>query len=305
MQKLSKVKNKMKMGIIYGEISTTHQLLIERAEEMFDSVLAAPIEGVKFVHGEEGSSVYYKGTDFTEFDAVYIRTGDNDIPFSEHLSEVLNNAGVVTQADDDTYAYSANKFYSMKVLADNNVKAPDSVYTLSPDTAVSAAEKLGYPVIMKTIGGAGGEGVMRASSESELKPVMDTMKAFEQDICLQEYEEHSGTDNRVIVIGDYITAYSRSSADEDEWRSNISGGGERLETELTEEIIETAMTASRAVGFDICGCDIIETEDGPRILEVNGSFGINEKINEIVGDDIILRIVERMHQKALENIEDE
>ncbi|MFB6143788.1 MAG: RimK family alpha-L-glutamate ligase [Candidatus Nanohaloarchaea archaeon] len=293
----------MKMGIVYGSISTTHQLIIERAEEMFDSVLAAPIEGVKFVHGEDGNGVYYKGTDLTEFDAVYIRTGDEDKMFSEHLSEVLNDAGVVTQADDDTYAYEANKFYSMKILDDNGVKVPNSVYTLSPDTAVAAAKKLGYPVIMKTIGGAGGEGVMRASSESELKPVMDTMKAFEQDICLQEFQEHSGTDNRVIVIGDYITAYSRSSADEDEWRSNISGGGERLEAELTEEMREAAQTAARAVGFDICGCDMIETEEGPYILEVNGSFGLNEKINEIVGDDIILRLVERMHEKALEKRE--
>lgn len=290
----------MKMGIIYGDISTKHQLIIERAEDVFDSVLAAPIEGVKFVHGEDESSVYYKGTDLTDFDAVYIRTGDADKMFSEHLSEILNNNDVITQADDDTYAYEANKFYSMKILAENGVKVPDSVYTLSPDTAVAAAKELGYPVIMKTIGGAGGEGVMRASSESELKPVMDTMKAFEQDICLQEYQEHSGTDNRVIVIGDYITAYSRSSSDEDEWRSNISGGGERLETEVTEEMEKAAMTAARSVGFDICGCDVIETEENVSILEVNGSFGLGEKINEIIGEDIILRLVERMHKKAME-----
>ena len=290
----------MKMGIIYGEISTKHQLIIERAEDVFDSVLAAPVEGLKFVHGEEGSNVYYKGTDLTEFDAIYIRTGDKDKMFSEHISEIFNESGVVTQADDDTYAYEANKFYSMKVLADNGVNVPDSVYTLSPDTAVSAAEELGYPVIMKTIGGAGGEGVMRASSESELKPVMDTMKAFEQDICLQEYQEHSGTDNRVIVIGDHVTAYSRSSADEDEWRSNISGGGERLETEVTEEMEHAAKTAARAVGFDICGCDVIETEESISILEVNGSFGLGEKVNEIIGEDIVLRLVERMHKKALE-----
>lgn len=292
------------MGIIYGDISTTHQLIIERAQEIFDSVLAAPVDGLKFVHGEDESKVIYKGTDLTEFDAVYIRTGDKDKMFSEHVAEMLNEADVVTQAENDTYAYEANKFYSMKILAENGVNVPNSVYTLSPDAAVEAAENLGYPVIMKTIGGGGGQGVMRATSENELKPVMDTMKVLEQDICLQEYKEHSGTDNRVIVIGDDIYAYRRSSSG-DEWRSNISEGGERLEADLTEEMEEAAFKAARCTGFDICGCDVINSEEGTSVLEVNGAFGLSEEVNELIGEDIILRIVELLHEKAIQKKEED
>lgn len=289
----------MKMGIIYGDISTRHQLLMERAQEIFDSVLAAPVDGLKFVHTKQETKVLYKSTDLTEFDAVYIRTGDKDQYFSEHLSEVLNESGVITQASNDSYAYEANKFYSMKVLADNGVNVPNSVYTLSPDTAINAAEKLGYPVILKTAQGAGGEGVMRVSSENELRPIMDAMKSFEQDIVLQEYMEHEGTDNRIIVIGDYITAYSRSS-EGDEWRSNISGGGERIKAELTEEMKQSSLVAARATGFDMCGCDVILNENKPYILEVNGSYGISEEMNKIIGEDIILRMVERLHEQAME-----
>ncbi len=293
----------MKMAIVYGDISTTHQLIIERAEEIFESVLAAPVDGLKFAHIDGENKVIYKDTDLTEFDAVYIRTGDKDKLFSEHLTEVLNEAGAVTQAENDTYAYESNKFYSMKVLAENGVKVPDSVYTLSPDAAVEAAEKLGYPIIMKTIGGGGGQGVMRATSENELKPVMDTMKAFEQDICLQEYKEHDGTDNRIIVIGDQLVGYQRSSAG-DEWRSNISGGGDRRKAEITEEIEESATRSAKALGFDICGCDIIDIEDGVYVLEVNGAFGLNEGINDVVGEDIILRVVEGMHELAIQHQEE-
>jgi RimK family alpha-L-glutamate ligase len=288
----------MKMAIIYGEISTRHQLLMERAQEIFDSVLAAPVDGLKFAHKEDETKVLYKDTDITEFDAAYIRTGDKDQYYSEHLSEVLNESGVITQASNDSYAYESNKFYSMKVLADNSVNVPNSVYTLSPDTAIKAAEKLGYPVILKTARGAGGEGVMRVSSENELRPIMDAMKSFEQDIVLQEYIEHEGTDNRIIVIGDYVTAYSRSS-DGDEWRSNISGGGDRLKADITEEMRKAALTAARATGFDMCGCDVIEHDDKPFVLEVNGSYGISEEMNEIIGEDIMLRMVERLHDKAM------
>lgn len=289
----------MKLAVVYGEISTKHQLIMERAEDIFDSVLAAPVDGLKFVHGEQ-DQVLYKNTDLTEFDAVYIRIDDRDMMLAEHLAEVLNSNGVLTQAEDDTFAYDSNKFYNMKILAENGVNVPDSVYTLSPEVAVNAAEKLGYPVIMKTIRGAGGEGVMRASSENELKPVMDTMKSFEQEICLQEYKEHQGADTRVAVIGDYVAGYGRSSGGDD-WRSNISAGGERTHSELTEEMKETALTAARSTGFDICGCDIIETEDeGMYVLEVNAAFAVNEAMNEIIGEDVILRLVERMHERAQE-----
>ncbi|PSH00728.1 MAG: hypothetical protein BRC30_02020 [Nanohaloarchaea archaeon SW_7_46_7] len=289
----------MKLGIVYGEISTKHQLIMERAEDIFDSVLAAPIDGVKFIHGEDESKVLYKDADLTEFDAVYIRIADNDMMFAEHLVEVLNDAGVVTQAHNDTYSYESNKFYSMKILAENGVKVPDSVYTLSPGVAVDAAEGLGYPIIMKTVRGAGGEGVMRAGSENELKPVMDTMKSLEQEICLQEFKEHGGEDTRIITIGDYITAYSRSSGGNG-WRSNISGGGERIEADVTEKMRQAAYRSCRAVGFEIGGSDVINTEEGPYVLEVNGSFGISEEMNEIIGEDVVLKMVEQMHKRALE-----
>ncbi|MFB6158382.1 MAG: RimK family alpha-L-glutamate ligase [Candidatus Nanohalobium sp.] len=293
----------MKFAIIYGDVSTTHRLIIEEAEEIFDSVLAAPVEGLKFVHSSEGSKVLYKDTDLTEFDAVYVRTNDQDALFSEHLVEVLNEAGVVTQAEDESFAYSNNKFYSMKILSENNVNVPDSFYTISPETAVDAAERLGYPIIMKTIGGAGGQGVMRAGSENELKPVMDTMKAFEQDICLQEYQEHGGTDTRAIVIGDEIFAYRRSSSG-DEWRSNVAEGGERKEADPTPEMEEAALTAARASGFDICGVDVIQTDEEVYILELNSAFGLYKAINETVGENVILRLVERMHERAMEANQD-
>jgi RimK family alpha-L-glutamate ligase len=288
----------IKLAIVYGEISTKHQLIIDRAEDIFDSVLAVPVEGLKMVHNGE-DSVYYKDTDITQFDAVYIRTDDSDKNFSEHLSEILERQGVVTQASVDTYAYESNKFYSMKILSETGLNVPKSAYTLSPETAVETAENLSYPVIMKTVGGGGGEGVMRAPSKSELKPVMDTMTAFEQDICLQEYIEGADTDNRVIVIGDTVVAYQRTNEDEDEWRSNLGTGGSRKQIEVDEDMKKAAVKAARATGFSMCGCDIVEMNGDSYILEVNGSFGINEKINEIVGEDIVMRMVEELHEKAV------
>ncbi|MFB6182568.1 MAG: RimK family alpha-L-glutamate ligase [Candidatus Nanohaloarchaea archaeon] len=257
------------------------------------------------MHGEE-TKVMYKGNDFTEFDAVYLRHSDEEVMYAEQLTEILNSAGVETHMGNDTFGIMTNKFYSMKILAENKLNIPNSVYTISPDAAVDMAKRLGYPVIMKTIRGGGGQGVMRATSESELKPVMDTMKAFEQEICLQEYLEHQGEDNRVIVIGDKVIGYRRSSSDEEEWRSNIGAGGERQKIEEEQELKEVAKKAAQSIGADICGCDIIEHEGEYYVLELNAAaFGLGEKINEITGEDIPLAMVEWLHEQALSTGESE
>lgn len=288
----------MKLVIVYGEISGTHQLLIDRAEDLFDSVLAAPIEGLKFVHGEE-EGVYYKGTDLTDFDAAYIRVSDRDQLFGEHLVEMFNESGMATHCESDAYAYESNKFYSMKALAEAGVNVPDSYYTVSPEKAVEAAERVGYPVIMKTVNGGAGEGVMKASGEGELKPVMDTMNSLGQDIVIQEFHEDATTDTRVIVVGDTVTGYLRIGGGGEEWRSNIHMDGERGETEIDEETRQTGLKAARSTGFDICGIDVVGDEN--TVLEVNGAFGLFENMEEIAGEDIPLEIVERLHEKALEN----
>ncbi|MFB6292420.1 MAG: RimK family alpha-L-glutamate ligase, partial [Candidatus Nanohaloarchaea archaeon] len=131
-----------------------------------------------------------------------------------------------------------------------------------------------------------------------------TMKSLEQEICLQEYKEHDGSDTRMIVIGDYVTGYGRSSGGED-WRSNISAGGERTAAEITDEKRELALKAARATGFDICGCDMIEIEGEYYILEVNGAFAVNEAMNDIIGEDVVLRLVERMHERAIKKAGEE
>jgi RimK family alpha-L-glutamate ligase len=291
----------MKLAVVYGEVSTEHHLLIDRAEDIFDKVVAAPVEGLKFIHSEDGDKVLYKDVDLTEFDALYFRCGDSDMMFAEHLTEIMNRNGVYTPAEDDTFQYESNKFYNIKALSKYGIPAPNSVYTISPEIAVDEAEKIGYPVIMKTVRGGGGQGVMRAGSEKELKPVMDTMKSLEQEICLQEYKEHNGQDNRIIIIGEDIKGYGRKSKGS-EWRSNISEGGERITGNLTEEMKKTAEKASKAVGFDICGTDVIESQDGDvYVLEINGAFGISEEMNELIGEDVILEMVEEMHQRALKN----
>lgn len=286
----------MKCAVVYGEKSAQHHHFIEAGKEYFDNVLGVPIEGIRTVSTDEGVKLKYRDADLCEFDAVYLRLLGADMMNSEHFAEILQDKGVYTQMDSDSLPIASNKFHMMKVLSEADLPVPKSAYTLSTNQTVRAAEEIGYPSVIKIISGYGGKGVMKASTESDIGPITDTLTLFEQEICLQEYIENPGEDIRVIVVGDETYSYKRVG--EEEFRSNISTGGNREKVEPSEEMIEASIKASRMCGLDIAGIDILESDDeGFFIGEVNASPGV-EGVEDVLGIDMADRIMEFIYQKS-------
>lgn len=286
----------MDIAILYGEASTEHNLLIDAAKNYFDTVTAVPVDGTKILY-DDGLQLLYKNSDLTTFDAAFVRFFDSDMLFGEYIPEILIRNSVYTQLDADSLTLANNKFYSVKVLSEGGLNIPRSAYLLSTEETEKAADEFGYPVVVKLISGYGGKGVMRSSNRSDLSPLIDTITLFEQDICLQQYVENPGEDVRVIVIGDDTYCYKRV-AEEKEWRSNISTGGNRVPYDAPEETREAAIKAARLLGFDICGVDIIEAENGPHIVEVNMSPGISEELQQMIDADIPDLMMRRMHEQV-------
>ncbi len=289
----------MKFAIIYTPFLEQHPYIIEKAEEYFEDVLAVPIEGVRYEYRSDGTpKVMYKNTDLTDFDIVFPRLSGEDLLFSEQMIEILNESDVYVHMDSDSFSISSNKFSTVKELSGGEVKVPRSIYTLSTEAAADAAKNIGYPVTIKLISGYGGKGIMRAKDESELRPIIDTLEVFEQDICLQDFIENPGEDIRILVIGEDTYSYKRVGLEE-EWRSNISRGGNREEFDAPEWMREMAVKASKLTGFDICGVDIISSDEEGFIVEINASPGITEETSEVVGIDIPEEMVTFVKQKAL------
>ncbi len=291
----------MKCAVIYGKKSAQHHHFIEAGKKHFDSVLGVPLEGVRTVYSEEGTKLMYSNTDLTEFDAVYLRFLGNDLMYGEHIPEILRSQGVYTQMQSDSMAIASNKFYMMKVLAEGGLPVPRSTYTLSTKETERAGERIGYPAVIKIISGYGGKGVMKADSESDIGPITDTLTLFEQDICLQEFIENPGEDIRIIVVGDETYAYKRVGGEE-EFRSNISAGGNRVKVDPPEEMREAAINASRLCGLDISGIDIIEDESEEESFylgEINASPGV-EGTEEVLDVDMADRFMEYIKRKTVE-----
>ncbi len=286
----------MKCAIVYGEKSAQHHHFIEAGKEYFDNVLGVPLDGIRTVSTEDGAKLKYRDADLSEFDAVYLRLLGADMMNAEHFAEILKDNGVYTQMDSDSLPIASNKFHMMKILSEADIPVPDSAYTLSTDQTIRAAERIGYPAVIKIISGYGGKGVMKASTESDIGPITDTLALFEQEICLQEYIENPGEDIRIIVIGDETYSYKRVG--DEEFRSNISTGGNREKVEPSEEMIDAAIKASRLCGLDISGIDVLESEDGGFYVgEINASPGV-EGVEEVLGLDMADRIMEFIHDQA-------
>lgn len=286
----------MKCAVIYGTGSDQHQHFIESGKNYFDTVLGVPLERLRTVYNGN-IRLMYKNTDLCDFDAVFIRLFGKDLLFGEHIPEILREHGIYTQMDVDSLAIASNKFYSMKILAEGDVPVPETTYTLSTQETERIAREIGYPVVIKLISGYGGKGVMKAEDESGLSPIIDTLTLFEQDICLQRFIENPGEDIRIVVIGDDTYSYKRIGGEED-WRSNVSGGGRREAIDAPEEMRETALTAAKLCGFDFCGVDIIEGEDGFYVGEINASPGV-AGTSQVINVDLADRVMEFVHRQTI------
>ncbi len=271
----------MKCAVVYGEKSSQHHHFIEAGKEYFENVIGVPLEGIRTVTTDEGTKLKYRDIDLCELDAVYLRLLGADMMNAEHYAEILTDNDVYTQMDSDSLPIASNKFHMIKVLHEAGLPVPESAYTLSTDQTIKAAEEIGYPAVIKIISGYGGKGVMKASTQNDIAPITDTLTLFEQEICLQEYIENPGEDIRVIVVGEQTYSYKRVG--EEEFRSNISTGGQREEVEPTEEMLEASIKAARLCGLDIAGIDILEAENGEFYIgEVNASPGV-EGVGEVLG----------------------
>lgn len=292
----------MKFAIVYTpNLADQHPYLIKEAKKKYDKVLVVPIERIKFEYSEEGSKILYNKTDLSEFDVVFPRLSGDDLLMGEQLVEMLSDSSCYTHMDPDSFSIASNKFLMMDILNEGRLNIPRSIYTLSTKTAVEAADDMGYPIVIKLISGYAGKGIMRASQKSELRPIIDTLEIFEQDICLQDYIENPGEDIRILVIGDETYSYKRiGDKESEEWRSNISIGGDRKKYDAPEEMRQMAIKAAKLSGFDMCGVDIMESEEGPYIVEINASPGIAEGTSEIIGINLPKKMIEFTYKKALE-----
>lgn len=250
---------------------------------------------------QNNPTVSYRGEDLGKFDAIIPRISANMTRYGTAIVRQLEMQGVYTTSSSIAINRSRDKLRSMQLLAKSGVGIPKTVVSRNTtDIDVLLEELGGMPVIIKLARGTHGNGVVLAETKKAAKSVLQAFYLTNDDgtnILLQEFiKESAGTDIRVFVVGSRVVASMKRQSLDDEFRSNLHKGAEGSSVKLTDEEKKVAIKAAKAMGLNIAGVDMMRSDRGPLILEVNASPGFG--IEKITGRDVASAIIEYVEINA-------
>jgi ribosomal protein S6--L-glutamate ligase len=221
------------------------------------------------------SRLLYRGARVTNLVAAIPRIGASITTYGVAVVNHLETMGVPVLATARGISRSRDKLRCLQLLAGARIDVPRTVMATSGAPVARLVEQVGgLPCIIKLLRGTQGVGVMIANTLPEVATILQTFQGLGQDVCLQEFvHESRGKDVRALVVGDQVVGAMRRRAKHGEFRSNLHRGGEGTPVRLDPSYEVTAVKAARLIGLDICGVDMLEGADGPRVMELNSSPG--------------------------------
>lgn len=245
--------------------------------------------------------VRYHGEVLEVYDAIIPRIASSMTRYGTAIVRQFEMQGVFTTANSIAITRSRDKLRSLQLLARAGVGIPKTVFTRDGRDIDDLIEEIGeLPVIIKLARGTHGNGVVLAETKKAAKSVMQAFYVMDDDgtnILMQEFiKESAGEDIRAFVVNGKVVASMKRKGLDDDFRSNLHQGGEGTVVKLTEEERKTAQKAAKAMGLAICGVDILRSNKGPLVLEVNSSPGFG--IERVTGRNVAEKIVEYVEQNA-------
>jgi ribosomal protein S6--L-glutamate ligase len=253
--------------------------------------VADPLDFVP-VMSRHAPTLYYKDRPVDDVDLVIPRIGASMTNYGLAVVRQLDMMGIPVLNNAVAIARSRDKLRAMQLLTLKDIDVPVTVCAKHPAELDVALDLVGGPpVIVKLLQGTQGVGVMIAETKEAAKALLQTLWGMDQDLILQQYiGESKGKDLRVIVVGGRVVAAMRRSAKKGEFRANLHRGGKGRKVRLSEEAERVAILATKIMALEIAGVDLLESKDGPKVLEVNSSPGL-EGIEKVTGVDVADAII--------------
>ncbi len=251
------------------------------------------------VLARERPQIFYRGEEVTGVGVVLPRIGASITGYGLAVVNQFDMMGVPVLNNSIPIARSRDKLRALQLLSRFGMDIPRTVMCRYRDEVPLAVEQVGgVPCIVKLIQGTQGVGVMIANAMDEVKGMLDTLWTLGQEILLQELiEESRGRDVRALVVGDRVVGAMRREARKGVFRSNLHRGGLGTAVQLSHEEEEAAVRAARVLGLDVAGVDLLESDDGPKVMELNSSPGF-EGLERATGLDIAGAMIAQAAVKA-------
>jgi ribosomal protein S6--L-glutamate ligase len=237
--------------------------------------------------------LYYRRKILSSYDAVLPRIGSSVTYYGTAVVRQFQEMDVFCANTAHGIINSRDKLRSLQILSRHHIGIPRTTFVNDKRDVLPAIERVGgAPVVIKLIQGTQGIGVLLADTVSAAAAIIELLQSQKQNILIQKFvAESKGKDIRAFVVGDRVVAAMRRVAQGQEFRSNVHRGGIAEAVELDDEYKETAVRSAQILGLRVAGVDMLEGADGPQIMEVNSSPGL-EGIENCSGLDVAGAVID-------------
>ena len=220
--------------------------------------------------------LYFRSKQLSHYDAVLPRIGSSVTYFGTAVVRQFEQMDVFTVNSSAGIANSRDKLRCLQILSRHQIGIPQTTFVREKKDVLPAIMRVGgTPIIIKLLEGTQGVGVILAETVKTAEAIIETLQSTRQNVLVQKFvSESRGRDIRAFVVGDRVVAAMRRLAQGDEFRSNVHRGGSVERVILDERYCETAVRSAQIMGLRVAGVDMLEGKDGPQVMEVNSSPGL-------------------------------
>ena len=237
----------------------------------------------------------FRGRPLSDYDAVLPRIGSSITYFGTAVVRQFEQMDVYTPNTANGISNARDKLRATQILSRHNIGMPATTFVRNRADVIPAIERVGgAPVVIKLLEGTQGIGVILAPEIKIAEAIIETLHSTKQNVLIQSFvTESRGRDIRALVVGDRVVAAMRRRANGDEFRSNVHRGGTVEPVELPPDYEQAAVRSAQIMGLRVAGVDMLEGNDGPLVMEVNSSPGL-EGIEAATNLDVAGAIVDHI-----------
>lgn len=273
--------------------------LVEAAEAKGHEVLVLDVLRCYMNITSLKPEVHYKGENLGGFDAVIPRIGASVTFYGTAVLRQFEMMGVYPLNESVAISRSRDKLRALQLLSRKGIGLPVTGFAHRPDDVEDLIKMVGgAPLVIKLLEGTQGIGVVLAETQSAAESVIEAFMGMKANILVQEFiKEAGGADIRCFVVGDKVVAAMKRQSKEGEFRSNLHRGGSANLIRITPAERATAVRAAKTMGLNVCGVDLLRSNHGPVVMEVNSSPGL-EGIELATGKDIAAQVIDFVEKNA-------
>ena len=272
----SAVRRALRVAILSRENNYTNDRLIAAGEARGHTVEKIDTNRCYMAINAMSPEVHYDGARLPRFDAVIPRIGSSITPYGTSVVRQFETIGTYCLNGSQGITASRDKLHSHQLLARHKIGMPNTAFANSPKDTDSLINLVGTaPLIIKLLESTQGKGVVLAETKKAAQSVISAFRGLKANFLVQDFvKEANGEDIRCFVLDGKVVAAMKRSAAAGDFRSNLHQGGQASIVRISKEERETAIRAVKAFGLRMAGVDLLRSNDGPKVLEVNSSPGL-------------------------------